>query len=96
MGMSAITIAEAITNSKSPRQQKAAIGKTLFPFRLREIIIHEQFEDREKTYLMRGAETIIASFQSICERDNITFLLFISRMNVIYLSSFMSLLFLTQ
>jgi hypothetical protein len=49
MGMSAITIVEAITNSKSPRQQKAADGKTLFPFRLREIIIHEQFEDREKS-----------------------------------------------
>jgi hypothetical protein len=48
MGMSAITIVEAITNSKSPRQQQAAVGKTLVPFRLREIIIHEQFEDREK------------------------------------------------
>jgi len=52
--MSAITIAEATVNSKSPRQQKAADGKTVFAFRLREMLIQEQVEDREKNIPDQG------------------------------------------
>jgi len=48
MGMSAITIIKATTNSKIPRQQMAANGKILPTFLLRNIIMQEQFQDRKR------------------------------------------------
>jgi hypothetical protein len=52
--MSATTIVEATRNSKRPRQHKPVDSKTTFLFSLREIIIQEQIEDREKNIPDRG------------------------------------------
>jgi hypothetical protein len=54
MGMSAITIVKATTNSKIPRQPMAANGKILLTFLLRNIIMQEQFQDRKRDVPGRG------------------------------------------
>ena len=55
--MSAITIVEAMRNSKRPKQKQIDTGKRPFPIRLQEIIIEEQIEDREKYMPSRGCRS---------------------------------------